>query len=204
MFADEKLKYIQELKDNWLYEQALNEINKLLKKDPLNKDLLLLVSEIYYLIWDYEKAEKPLDSLLLIYEDPIVYYVKSFLAFQKWDLLLAKEYIKKVIDYENPEFMRLYWLIEFKLGNKEKWIDLLNKAFDLSPFDAQIIIDLIQLNVNIWNYEEAKKLIFYYDKIKTDWLIKFYDWKQEYYEEIINLFREFLNIFRNRWSSEIL
>lgn len=193
---------IRKLKQEGKYEEALTYVNSLLKKDPTNEDLLYEVTDIQFMMGELDKAEKPLDFLMKFKGDnnPMVYYAKWVIAMDKTDWETARKYLKKAVElsnYSNPEILRCYWLTEYWYWNKEKWIDFLEKAFDISwRRDAEIIYNLIEIYLLEHKYSKAQQLIDFFESLLKSWNLDTFDRWEDFYVEKIRLYKKFLEIIK--------
>lgn len=173
------------------YHDAIQLTNQYLKNDPNNKDLLIVISQIHYMIGDYDKSSKPVDFML--HQDPnnpMYWYIKWCIEYKQWRWLSAKDHLKaalKMTWFTNLEVMRMYALAEFNYGNQEKWLELIRYVFDSGARyknDPEIIIDLISIYTVIEKPVRAKSMIDYYNKHHD----KMYciDKDIMYYDKIIN------------------
>lgn len=187
---------IDQLKRNWEYEQALDLVNWILKKDPTNDQALLEVADIQYMRWEISKAEKPIDFILSRKwdKDPMSLYVKWVLEMEKTNWDKSKLFLRKALDLsnsENPEILRCYWLSEYWSWNREKWISFIVQAFEVNSLDAEIIYNLVEINLLENKYEEAKVYIDHYyryhDTLETFWN------DLEFYDQKISLFEKYLD-----------
>lgn len=193
--SDKLIEEIENLKKSGNYDEALKMVNNILVRDPSNEDALLQIADIQFMKWEIWKAEKPIDFILSKGKnDPIWFYVKWVLEMEKTNWTEAKKYLRQALqisDFNNPEIIRCYWLSEYWSWNREKWIEFINKAFEQNKFDAEVIYNLIEINLLEHRYTTAKKMIKYYQnnksKIETFWR------DCEFYDEKISLFQEYLD-----------
>lgn len=187
---------IEDLKKEWKYDEALSLVNWILSKEPTNEEALLQVADIQYMKWEISKAEKPVDFILKYkgWTDPMGLYVKWVLEMEKTNWSEAKNYLRKSLEYsnnENPEIIRCYGLSEYWSWNREKWINYLKKAFEQSKMDAEIVYNLIEINLLEHLYDDAKDLIKYYYKHREK--LQTFGNSIEYYDQKIGLFKEYLS-----------
>ncbi len=188
---------IQDLKADWNYDEALKRVNSILCNDPNNKDALFEIADILYLKWDISSAEKPIDFMLnKKWDDPMGFYVKGVLEMEKTNWNIAKKFFKKAVSMsseDNPEILRCYWLCEYWLGNREKGMDFLNSAFNASEqLDAEIIYNLVEINLLEHNYESVSYYIDFYNKNRDK--LNCFEKDISFYDEKISLFKNYLNI----------
>jgi len=189
------LEKIEQLKIDGNYDEALHLANQILMKDPRNEDALFQVADIQYLKWEIGNAEKSVDFLLNIKwnKDPVSLYVKWVLEMEKTNWAEAKKYLRKaleIVNFENPEMLRCYALSEYWLGNREKGIDFLEKAYEINKLDAEIIYNMIEIYLLEKKHNKAKKMIEYYYQNK--WELSLFWRPIEFYDEKIDLFNQYL------------
>ncbi len=192
---EEVLDQIEKLKLEGKYDEALSLANQILIKNPKNEDALFQVADIQYLKWEIWNAEKSVDFLLKIKwdTDPIGLYVKWVLEMEKTNWTEAKKFLRKALEltnFENPEMMRCYGLCEYWLGNREKGIDFLEKAYEINKVDAEVIYNLIEIYLLEKKYNAAKKMIDVYYKNKDK--LNLFGRPIEFYDEKIDLFNQYL------------
>lgn len=192
--GDPQFDEIEELKEEGLLDEALDLANGLLAKNPKNKDALYQVADIMYRKGEILKAEKPINFLLdQEHDDAMSWYIKWVLEMEKTNWQEAKKYMKKAIwllDDDNPEMIRCLAICEFRSWNREWGMRSLKQAFDISKFDAEIILNLIELYIlqHQWNY--AQHYITYYNENHEQ--LQFFDKPKSYYDEKILLFKEYI------------
>ena len=189
------LKNIEQLKEDGNFEEALKLVNQILVKDPLNNEALLHIADIEYARWNISKAEKPVDFMLhnSWNQDSMWLYIKWVLEMDKTEWTEAKKYFKEALKLdkkENPEILRCYGLSEYWAGNKERWISVLNTSFKVNKYDAEIIYNLIEINLLEHKFQKANTLIKHYNKIYDK--LKTFDKDISYYNEKISLFKKYL------------
>ena len=195
----EFFKEIENLKENWDYELVIKKINEVLVKDPMNPDSLMQLADTYYRMWDLQKAEKPIDFLLQIKgeTDALILYIKWVIEMEKTNWLEARRFLQKALDLskaENHEIMRCFGLAEYRYGNREKWIMVLESAFDINHYDAEVIYNLIELYLLEYKYAKAKTLISYYFNQHKN--IQTFDKDLDYYDHKISLFKAFIEAIK--------
>lgn len=187
---------IESLKKQGKLQEALKLVNSILVTDPENVDALMEVSDIHYRSWQIKKADKPIDFLLASGkdDDPMVLYCKGVLEMEKTNRLDARRYLRKAVEitrFENPETIRALWMSEYRYGNREKWLDLVEEAYNLSKYDAEILYNLTQIYTLQHNYKSANRIISFYNKYKTK--IVFLDKESSFYDRKFKIFEDFIN-----------
>ncbi len=189
------LEKINNLKNSYKYKEALDLVNKILVKDPNNEHALLEVADIMYLEWDLEKAEKPVDYMLNSGNNTSMwFYVKWVLEMEKTNWLNARKFLKtalNLIEDDNPEIVRCYALSEYWSWNRQKWMTFLYSAFKQSDsLDAEVLYNLIEINMLEHNYEEADSFIKYYYNNRDN--LNCFEKDIEYYDDKVSLFKTYL------------
>lgn len=192
---DKLLEEIESLKENGKYDEALKKVNTILIKDPTNEEALLQVADIQYRKGELDKATKAVDFLneTSKNQDAMWLYVKGILEMEKNQRWLAKKYFKEALrmtNFENYEIIRCYWLCEYWYGNREKWISLIEEAFEINKYDAEVIYNLIELYLLEHKHTKAKKMLsYFYDhhhKLET------FEKPIDYYDQKVKLFEAFV------------
>lgn len=194
--SDQQMIAIEQLKKDGKYDEALSIVNWILAKDPTNEEALLQIADIHYMNWDIAKSEKPVDFLLKYKweNDPMWLYVKWVLEMEKTNWQQAKKILRKSLElsnFENPEITRCYGLCEYWSWNREKWIDFLKRAFEINKYDAEIIYNLIEINVLEHRLEDAQRYIAHYRKYHSK--IETFGNSIEYYDAKVSLIEQYLN-----------
>ena len=194
---DELIQEIETLKESGKYKEAMKIVNNLLSENPENEDALLQVADIHYRNWEISKAWKAIDFLNFRkdHQDPMWLYIKGILEMEKNNRDKARKLFEQTNSFtnaENHEVLRCYGLCEYWYGNREKWLNLLKDAFLINNLDAELICNLIQLNILEKDYKQADRYIKHYLKCNDKLLIM--DKTIEYYNSKVDMFKEFLKI----------
>lgn len=193
MSSDPRIDYIEQLKNEWKLEEALAKANELLAMNPSNKAVLYQIADIQYRNGEIDRAEKPVDFLLWSDEkDPMGLYIKGVLAMEKTDRKTAKKIFKQILrdlEQENPEILRCLGLSEYRSGNREMGIKHLEKALEVNQWDAEVIINLIEVMIMQEEFEEARSYITHYT---TQEKLDFLDRDQKWYDDKIAMFTSYL------------
>lgn len=191
---------IQKIREEKWNQEAIKLANKYLIENPKEMQAYLQLMDMYYVMWELEKSEKPLDFLLNNIENIdvpgidiwLLYYIKAMLLSERTQWIEAKKYIKLALSYNNDniEYNRLLSNIEFWSGNREKWYLLLKSIIDKYIQDADILLDAVNMSLSLWFKTESKKYVKLYfenkDKITYHSKSKsFYDRKMEDFKNIL-------------------
>lgn len=187
---------IENLKKEWKLQEALKLVNSILVSDPENADALMEVSDIHYRSGQIKKANKPIDFLLANgkEDDPMILYCKGILEMEKTEWTQARKYLRKAVEvtkFENPETIRALWMSEYWFWNREKGLDLVEDAYSMSKFDAEIIYNLAQIYTLQHNYKSAARIINFYHKNKEK--LVYIDKQSAFYDRKIKIFEDFIN-----------
>lgn len=188
------LEEIENLKDSGKFDEAIRKVNVLLAKNPSNEDALLQIADIEYRRGEIQKADKAVDFLnAMKKDDPLGLYIKGILEMEKNNRKEAREYLKKALDLThggNHEIIRCYGLCEYRYGNREKGMDYLKNAFEMNNRDAEVIYNIIQLEMLERSYIKAKEMINYFYEVHDQLIVvdKTLDW----YDKKIALFEKLL------------
>lgn len=191
---DELLDNINQLIEAWRYEDAIDEANKILIRDPKNEQALLIVTDILYRQWDMEWADRAVTFLNSMKKDePLWLYIKWLLEMEKNNWKEARSYLRKAMQLtnsENYEIIRCYGLSEYWYGNREKWRNYLRKAFKQNSLDAEVVYNIIQLAILDEDYEESSEMVEFFYKNHED--LKVVDKPLVWYDKKVALFEKFI------------
>ncbi len=188
---------IQELRKREWNQKAIELANYYIWKDPFEIQPYLQLMDIYYVMWDLEKAEKPVDFILSqkissdMLDLSLMFYIKAVLLSErtKWDE--AKKYVKLALkNSDNLEYKRLLASIEFWSWNKTRWYDLLKDIIDEHISDADILLDWVTMSLSLWYKKDAKKYVDLYFKNKKN--ISFFSKSKSYYDKKMSDFKTIL------------
>jgi tetratricopeptide (TPR) repeat protein len=185
---------IEQLKDLGKFDEAIRKVNLILAKDPRNEDALLQIADIQYRRGEINKADKAVDFLNATKKnDPLGLYIKGILEMEKNNRKEAREYLKKALaltNGDNHEIVRCYGLCEYRYGNREKGLNYLRDAFGMNNKDAEVVYNIIQLEMLEHNYTKAKEMISYFYTTHDE--LKVVDKTLDRYDKKIALFEKFL------------
>lgn len=187
---------IQNVRETKGKQEAIKLANEYISKDPFNIQAYMQLIDIYYVMWDLSKAEKPIDFILSKniqgIDKSLLYYVKAVLLSERTEWIWAKKYIKLAIK-ENPnnlEYQRLLSTIEFWSGNKNKWYDLLKDLLKKDMIDPDTLLDGVSMALSLWYIQEAKNYVNIYFNKKD--AMNFFSKSKAYYDKKMLDFKEAL------------
>lgn len=200
---EEILDKINQLTADRKYDEAIKMVNAILARDPKNEQALLMITDIQYRQGNMDWADRAVDFLnSMKKDDPLWLYIKWLLEMEKNDWKSARIYFKKAMELtkgENYEIVRCYGLSEYRYWNREKWRELIRKAFKQNCLDAEILYNTVQLAILDEDYEESSEMIkFFYDHHSE---IKVVDKPIEWYDKKMALFERYL-LWRSRFNLE--
>ena len=152
------------------------------------------IVDIHYQQKEITKADKAIDFLNTRKEnDPMGLYIKGVLEMEKNHRDEARKILKKAIeitDGTNHEIIRCYALSEYWYGNREKGMSNLKTAFKMNNKDAELIFNIIQIDILEKIYDEANDMIqhFFAHKSELETIEKPLEW----YEKKITLLNKAL------------
>jgi len=189
---------IQKVREKEWFESAIKLANEYIAKDPFNIQSYMQLIDMYYLIGDFEKAEKPIDFVLSknintdVIDKWILYYVKAVLLVEKTQWTEAKKYIKLALkeNGDNLEYNRLLAIAEFWSWNKSKWYELLKTIINKFPYDAEILLDWVTMALTLGYVDDAKEFVnLYFEHRNNMW---FFAKSKSYYDKKMNDFKKVL------------
>jgi len=189
---------IQKVRETKWKEEAIKLANSYIANDIYCLEAYMQLIDMYYIMGELEKAEKPIDFILANkleanwVDKSLLNYIKAVLLSERTEWAEAKKYIKEAIKLNpnNIEYKRLFATIEFWLGNKNKWYLLLKEILKDFYKDADIILDAVNMALNLGYIEDAKEIVkMYYDK-KDE--ISFFSRSKNYYDKKMETFKQAL------------
>ncbi len=187
---------IQNVREVKWKQEAINLANKYISKDPFNVQAYMQLIDIYYVIWDLEKAEKPIDFILSKniewVDNSLLHYVKAVLLSERTEWELAKKHIKIALKENdtNLEYQRLLSTIEFWSWNKTEWYDLLKDVLEKDMIDPDTLLDGVSMALSLWYIKEAKNYVNMYFNKRNN--INFFSKSRAYYDKKMTDFKEAL------------
>lgn len=187
---------IQKVRENKGKKEAIDLANEYIVKDPFNVQAYMQLIDIYYLMWELEMAEKPIDFILSKniqgIDISLLHYVKAVLLSERTDWLWAKKHIKLALkkNADNLEYQRLLSTIEYWSWNRTKWYELLKQVLDKNNTDPDILLDAVNMALPLWYIKEAKKYVnIYFEKRDS---MRFLSKPDTYYDKRMLNFKDAL------------
>ncbi len=153
---------IEKIKNSWDYKKAEELVENALIKYSDDYRLYEEIADISLYNWDFKKAEKAINFALELNSNSATW------NYLKWFLLLSKDKAKEALVYleksnkliwNNSEVLRnLGWAYTLT-WKTEKWITILKRALNLSPWDELIKEDLAMALIWAWEVERWHNLL---------------------------------------------
>ena len=161
-FVKNIINEVENLKSQTKYNEAL----KLLENhiSSYNNDYRLYeeIADIYLYEWKNIKAKKAVDFALKINpESPTWNYLKWFILLANNKVLESVEFLEKSNELmpNNAEVLRNLWWAYCSLWEEIKWIFILKRSLNLSPWDELILEDLAMALITNWNIKEWNSIL---------------------------------------------
>ena len=144
--------------------KKIEELDKQLKNDPNDLDLLMAKAFVYFQAYDDENAPKMYEKIIKLYPKHIdayfwlAYYLFRIACREEYSVRTSKKGLK--LDPNNAALHAvLAWAIDFGGGDKKEYVPNLKKAIELEPTWITPRISLIENLIEKKELKEAKKEI---------------------------------------------
>jgi len=153
---------IEKIKNSWDYKKAEEMVENALIKYSDDYRLYEEIADINLYNWNFKKAEKAINFALEL--NP----VSATWNYLKWFLLLSQDKVKEALDYlkksnelmwNNSEVLRNLGWAYTMIWETSKWIAILKRALNLSPWDALIKEDLAMALIGAWEVETWNSIL---------------------------------------------
>jgi len=187
---------IQRIRETKWKQEAIKLANEYISKDPFNVQAYMQLIDMYYVLWEIEKAEKPIDFILSKniqgVDMSLLYYIKAVLLSERTEWIWAKKYIKIAIkkNENNLEYKRLLATIEFWSWNKSEWYNLLKIILNKNNIDPDMLLDGISMALSLWYIQDAKDYVKIYFNKRNN--MSFFSKSKEYYDKKMLDFKKVL------------
>ena len=197
---------IQKVRKNEGFEKAIQLANSYIAKDPTNVEPYLQLVDMYYLMGELEKAEKPIDFILAKdihhpgVDKAVFYYLKALLLAERTEWDKAIDYIKQALKlwWDNPEYRRVLAMVEYRRWNKNKWYQLIKELIEDKLIDADVILDAVTMALWLWYVDDVKEFINLYFENQDK--ISFFSKPKSYYDKKFQALKNaFLSSESNEW-----
>jgi tetratricopeptide (TPR) repeat protein len=148
---------VEKFKENWHWKKAEELIEQSIIKYSNDYKLFEELADISIYSWKLDKAEKAIDFALEINPKSATWnYLKWFLLLSTDNTKNALKFLEKSnsLIWNNSEVLRNLWWAYTMNWQVEKWITILKRALNLSPWDKLITEDLAM--ALIWKGEIEK------------------------------------------------
>jgi len=153
---------IEKIKNSGDYKKAEELVENALIKYSDDYRLYEEIADINLYNWNLKKAEKAVNFALELNPNSATW------NYLKWFLLLSKDKAKEALTYleksnkliwNNSEVLRNLWWAYTLTWKTEKWITILKRALNLSPWDELIKEDLAMALIWAWEIERWHNLL---------------------------------------------
>jgi len=153
---------IEKIKNSWDYQKAEEMVEKALINYSDDYRLYEEIADINLFNWNLEKAAKAIDFALELNS------LSATWNYLKWFLLLSKDKVKEALKFleqsnklmwNNSEVLRNLWWAYTLNWQTEKWISILKRALNLSPWDDLIKEDLAMALIWAWEIERWNNIL---------------------------------------------
>ncbi len=148
---------IERLKWEKRFKDAITLLEQSLYKYVDDYRLYEELADIYLYEWTLNKSTKSINfALSLNNESPTGNYLKGFILLSNNKIKEAIKYLEKSnkIMWNNSEVLRNLWWAYTLVWDINKWISILKRALNISPWDKLITEDLAM--ALIWSWEIQK------------------------------------------------
>ena len=153
---------IEQLKLEQKYKEAIKILEQNIWKYHKEHKLYEELADIYLYMDEIKKAEKSVNFALKINkESPTWNYLKWFIMLSKNEVDQAIKFLSKSNStmWNNAEVLRnLWWAYNMK-WETEKWISILKRALNISPWDVLITEDLAMALISAWEIDKWNTLL---------------------------------------------
>ncbi len=153
---------IEKLKSKWEYKKAILKLEEAISSNKDNYMLYEELADVYIFLWEFKKAEKAVDYSLSLFKNSATWnYLKGFILLWKNKYAQAVAYLEKSnsLASNNAEVLRnLGWAYHMN-GNSQKWLFILKRALNISPWDKLIMQDLAMVLIWIWEVSQWNKIL---------------------------------------------
>lgn len=157
--------------------------------------------EIHYLKGEYSEAKKEIAYMKSIDDDWILAdLMECYILLDEWENDLCNTKIKKVMNsgLHTDEVVRIFWIVQYRLWNHEKWLDNLLEALDMNPLNWDTLFNIIETMIIWWDHLTVMEIL---EMIQTHHKeIKLCNPTSQYYD---NVSRDALDFLQRVWHETI-
>jgi len=153
---------VEKIKESWDWTRAEKVIEEAIVKYSNDYKLFEELADISIYSWNLEKATKAIDFALEINPESATWnYLKWFLLLSRDKSTEALKFLEKSnkLMWNNSEVLRNLWWAYTMNWKVEKWITILKRALNLSPWDKLITEDLAMALIWKWDIENWNTLL---------------------------------------------
>ncbi len=153
---------IEKIKLENQFEKAYKLIQDSIIKYSDDYRLYEELADVSIYIWNINKAESSIDYALELNPESATW------NYLKWFILLSQDKFKEALSFleksnsllwNNSEVLRNLWWTYTMNNQVEKWIVILKRALNISPWDKLITEDLAMALIWIWEITKWNKLL---------------------------------------------
>ncbi len=120
------------------------------------------IADIYLYEWNLNQAAKAVNFALSINNDSATWnYLKWFILLSNEKPLEAIKYLEKSnsLMWNNAEVLRNLWWAYTMIWQQDRWITILKRALNISPWDELITEDLAMALIWTWKVKDWNQLL---------------------------------------------
>ncbi len=158
----ELIEEIERLKQEQKFWEATKMLEESISKYHDDHRLYEELADIYLYQWKLPKATKSVNfALSLNEESPTWNYLKGFILLSRNKPKEAIKFLLKSnsLMWNNSEVLRNLWWAYNMSWEVEKWISILKRALNISPWDILITEDLAMALIWAWEVHEWNMLL---------------------------------------------
>ena len=153
---------IEDLKMEKRFDEALKILKKMVLTNSDDYRIYEEIADIYLYLWNIPQAEKAVNFALSLNNNSSTWnYLKWFILLSNNKPNEAIRYLEKSnnLTWNNSEVLRNLWWAYTLVWKQEKWIMILKRALNLSPWDELITEDLAIALIWIWKIKDWNILL---------------------------------------------
>lgn len=153
---------IEKLKSEQKFPEAIKMLEENITKYNNDYRLYEELADIYLYKWSLDKALKSVNFAIILNKDSATWnYLKGFILLSKDKVAESIKYLEKSnqLMWNNAEVLRNLWWAYTMIWETNKWIIILKRALNLSPWDELITEDLAMALIWAWDITEWNYLL---------------------------------------------
>ena len=153
---------IEKLKSEQKFPEAIKMLEENITKYNNDYRLYEELADIYLYKWSLDKALKSVNFAIILNKASATWnYLKGFILLSKDKVAESIKYLEKSnqLMWNNAEVLRNLWWAYTMIWETNKWIIILKRALNLSPWDELITEDLAMALIWAWDITEWNYLL---------------------------------------------